>query len=227
MPMAPAPMTMMSFGCCRQHHRLLAANDARSIEGKARHLAADNARGNQDIRAFDLALLAVLVRDLDHACFGNRRDAADVIHFVLLEKQLDAAGQLVGNLAAAADDLVPVELHPVHLQAEVVGVMSQELKDLRVLEQRLGGNAAPVETGAARAIHFHAGYFFPELPRANRSHISGRSAANDNQIIIGHNIIWVFAQNEQNLALEGNESVSEMEFVEAVVLLVRWSAIMG
>ena len=79
-------------------------------------------------------------------------------------------------------------------------MVSQELIDLRVLEQRLGGNAAPVEAGAARAIHFHAGYLLPKLPRANRSHISGWSAANNNQIIIGHNIIWVSAKNEQNFA---------------------------
>ena len=33
-----------------QHHRLLAADDARSVEGETGHLAADNARGDQNIR---------------------------------------------------------------------------------------------------------------------------------------------------------------------------------
>ena len=72
-----------------------------------------------------------------------------------------------------------------------VGAMRQGVIELGVLEQRLGGNATPVEAGAAGAILFHAGDLLAKLRRANRADISGGSAADDNQIIIGHNIISV------------------------------------
>ena len=200
MPMAPAPMTMMSFGCSGKHHRLLAANDAGSIERKTWHLPADDTRGDEDILALDFLLLSVLVGYLHDTCLGNRGSAADIVDLVLLEEHLDAASELVGDLSAAADDLVPLEAYAFHLQAKVGGMMGQELIHFRILKERFGGDAAPVKARPTGAIHLHTRHLLTELPRANRSHISGRSAANDNQIIIGHNIILVSGQNDQNLA---------------------------
>ena len=85
-------------------------------------------------------------------------------------------------------------------------MMRQELIHFGILEQRLGGNAAPVETRPTSPVHLHTRYFFAQLPRANCSHISGWSAANDNQIIIGHNIILVCRQIDQNSLARANES---------------------
>jgi hypothetical protein len=57
------------------------------------------------------------------------------------------------------------------------------LVELGVLEKSLGGDASPVQAGAASAIRLNTSYLFPELGRADCSDISSRATTNDNEIV--------------------------------------------
>src|SRR4030095_2053513 len=203
------------LGLLGQHHRLFAADDGGFVERKSWHLSAHDTGLDQNILALDLLLLPVLVSHLNHTGLGNGGSPAQVIDLVLLEEHLDATGELVGNLPAATDDLVPFEIHSIELQAEIAPVVGQQLVNLRILEERFCGNTTPVQTRSARPIHLHAGHLFAKLPGANRPHVSGWSAANNNQIIIGHNILLVLRQMYQNSAARANESVPAQAVVSA------------
>ena len=100
------------------------------------------------LRARQRLLLAL--GDLDRAFAGQTPAAFDPIDLVLLEQELDAAGQ-------ALDDLVLPRLHLRHVEADgrladrqapLLPVL-RDLQRVRVLEERLGRNAAPVQAGAA------------------------------------------------------------------------------
>ena len=133
-----------------------------------------------------LRFFAVLVDDLHDSGLWNRGLATDVIDFVFLEKHLDAACEAVGDLAAAADHFVPLVGEAFDFQTKVASVVFDRLINFSILEKRLGGDASPVQTGAAGTVHFNHRHLFSELSRANRPHITCRSAAHHDQIIISH-----------------------------------------
>jgi hypothetical protein len=99
-------------------------------------------------------LRAVVQGDLDAELPGEPRGAFDPVDLVLLEEHLDAAGE-------PGDHLVLARVHGGHADADGLAVHAGEpplrrpLRDLqrvRVLEQRLGGNAAPDEARAAERL---------------------------------------------------------------------------
>lgn len=169
-----------------ENHGLAAADDTFAIKREARHLAADDAGGDEDVRCVVARLFAVLVSHLNHARLRDFGLTADVVDFVFLEEHLDAASEAVGDLAAPADNLVPLVGEAFDLEPEVGCVVFDGLVDLRVFEERFGGNTAPVKTGAAGAVHFNNRYLFSELPGTDRSHVTRGTATNHNQIIISH-----------------------------------------
>ena len=169
-----------------QNHGLAAANNAFSVVGEAGHLTADDARGDEDLRGFVLGLFAVVTGDNDSARLRDFGLAAMVIHLVFLKEHFDATREAIGDLAAAADDFVPLVGEPFNLQTEVAGVVLDRLVDLGVFEERLGRDATPVQASAAGAVHFDHRHFFTELPRANCRDIASRPAAHHNQIVFSH-----------------------------------------
>ena len=55
--------------------------------------------------------------------------------------------------------------------------------DLRRAQQRLGGDAAPVETNAAQMLALHHGGLEAKLRRANGGDITARPAADDEDVV--------------------------------------------
>ena len=72
----------------------------------------------------------------------------------------------------------------IEAEAEFVRAMFHQVEQLGVAQQRFGRNAAPVQAGATGAFFFHARHAFSKLRGANGTDISGRSAANDNQVVV-------------------------------------------
>lgn len=105
-------------------------------------------------------------------------------HLVFLEKEPHAAGQAVADLAGTADDLAPVHAHAFHRHAEFLGPARHGQVRFRILQERLGGNAAPVQAGSPHPVALHARHGFSHLGGANGAHISGGAATNDDQIIL-------------------------------------------
>ena len=105
-----------------------------------------------------------------------------VFHFVFAEQVADAFLQFVGDGAASADDLGEIDFHFAEGDAAGRGFGADFADERAVFEQRLGGNASPVQTRAAEVFFFDAEDAFFELPGANRGRISRGSAADDDDV---------------------------------------------
>ena len=152
------------------------------------HAARLRAGRDDDLLARGERLLLPL-GDLDLALAGQPSAALDPVDLVLLEQQLDAAGE-------ALDDLVLAGVHLGHVdadggladrQAPLLPVL-RDLQRVRVLEQRLGRNAAPVQAGAAehrRALDDRG--LQAELRGADRGHVAAGARADHYDVVfVGH-----------------------------------------
>ena len=120
---------------------------------------------------------------------ASRPDALDPVDLVLLEQELDAAGEALDDLVLAGLDLVHVDADGglAERQAPFLPVL-RDLQRVGVLEQRLGRDAAPVEAGAAehrRALDDRG--LQSELSGANRGDVAaGPGADHDDVVFVRH-----------------------------------------
>ncbi len=105
-----------------------------------------------------------------------------MLHVVLGKQEADAIFQFVGDLSAAADDLGEIDCDPVDGDAVLLGIMANLVNERAIFQQRLGGNAAPVEARAAEVFFFDAEDAFFELPGANGGGIARGAAADDDNV---------------------------------------------
>jgi hypothetical protein len=76
-----------------------------------------------------------------------------------------------------------IERHAVRPDAEGREVLLRLFIELGGMKQRLGGNAADIEAGAAeRAALFHAGDLEAQLRRADRARVAARPTADDDDV---------------------------------------------
>ena len=109
--------------------------------------------------------------------------SAEIIDLVLLKEKLDPGGILIRDFTRALDHLLPVIGQPFELKTKVGRAMLHQVIKLGVAQKRLGRDAAPVETGSASAFFLDAGDAFTKLGRPNCPNVTGRPAANHNQIV--------------------------------------------
>ena len=169
-----------------QVDRLVARDDARPIDLDARH-AARRGAGRHDNLA-RLKRLRLAAAHLHAAAARQTRAALDPVDLVLLEQELDAFGETL-------DDLVLAGLHAGHVDRRALrGVAERDapllrvlhdLERVRVLEQRLRGDAAPIEARAAeRRLALDHGHVQAELGGADRGDVAAGARA-DNQDVVG------------------------------------------
>ena len=115
--------------------------------------------------------------------------AVDAVHLVLAEEELDP-------LRVLGDDLVLVGVDANHVDADVLGVDADLLAvqrlvvDLGRVEQRLGGDAAAQEAGAAEAVvlldddDLHS-----KLSGADGGDIAAGAGADDREVVQGHEVL--------------------------------------
>ena len=147
--------------------------------GSAARLAAG---GEEDALGLEVLPLVFALGDLDHAGHDHAGAAEKVIDLVFAEEELHAFRHLVGHVAGPLHDPGKIERDPLGAESEDFRLLHLAVK-LGALEQRLRGNAAPVEARAARPLQLDAGDLLAELPGANRRDIAGRPAANHYQIV--------------------------------------------
>ena len=95
---------------------------------------------------------------------------------VLPQQVTHSGAEASGHVARALDDLFEIESDGLRGEAEGVEVAEQMI-DLRGSQQRLSGNAAPVEADPAQMLPLHDAGLHAELSRANRRDVTARSAA--------------------------------------------------
>ena len=164
-------------------NRLVAGDDARVIDLDARHAARRRAGRDDDLLRLERLLVALedfhLARPASRAVpliqsilfFLNRNSTPLVSPSTILSLRvctcfMSMAGVPVGNR-----------------HAPLLRVLNH-LQRVGVLEQRLGGNAAPDQTGAAeRLLLLDDGDLLPKLRRANRGDVSAGAGADHDDIV--------------------------------------------
>jgi hypothetical protein len=180
---------------------VVAREDGGAVTGCEGQLVGSRAGRDHDVVGGQLAgrlatgsLVVVVIgfRDLDRAG-GTRGSSADdlrmtvvVVDLVLLEQEPDAAVQAAGDRAAAADHLLKVDLDRVGVDhdAPLLAVGDRLLVELRVVQQCLGRDAAPVEADASEVVPFDDGGLETELRGANRANVSAGSAADHDEVVV-------------------------------------------
>ena len=77
------------------------------------------------------------------------------------------------------DDLGEVDLHALHLNADLLALISDVLHQLGGVQQALGGNAAHVQAGAAQVLLLNNCHLGPQLGRPDGRHVPAGAAADD------------------------------------------------
>ena len=181
--MAPAPDD--HHGCRRRGQRqgFLASDDPLPIEGQARQRTGTDPGADQDPICFQCTPGAVGEFRRDQARLGQLRLGLQVVDPILSEQVGDASGELVGHLPASSHDPGPLEGQSLELQAEISGAIFQKPIELGVAQQRLAGDAAPVQAGPSCPVHLDASHLPAELRRPNGAHVSGGAASNHHQVV--------------------------------------------
>ena len=160
---------------------------------------------------------------------GEARGALDPVDLVFLEEHLDAAGQ-------AGDHLVLARVHGGHVDRHGGAVDAgqppflrrlRDLQRVRVLEQCLGGNAAPDQAGAAeRLLLLDHRDLEAQLRGANGGDIPAGPRANHYDVVlVSHNLsLWLTAF-ELSQGHEGLPSVRAARGAERVHLRLQLAVI--
>jgi hypothetical protein len=152
------------------------------LRGVARHLPVIARFAGTRLHVDDVAVRARLTEGAAPLRPGD---------LVLPEQELDALRVLRDDVVLPLQHAREIEAHAVEVDAVVLGVEARELVVLRGLEQRLRGNAADVDAGAAeRLVHLDAHGGEPELGGADRRDVAARAAADHDDVglllTVGH-----------------------------------------
>ena len=165
-----------------QFKQLVAGDDMRAVYGQIRQRARHRPR--RDDRVFGAHGLsrAAGVGDGDLARLVNVRRALDDLHLVLLHQELDALGALQNDLALVLLRLLEVELNIADGDADALSVL-ELVVNIGGVQQGFRRDAAAQQTGAAEIlVLFDDRRAQSQLSGADRSHITARPRANDDQI---------------------------------------------
>ena len=121
--------------------------------------------------------------DLDLARLGDDGLAPDDVDLVLLHQEADAAIELRRDAARALDHGRDIEAERALDVQPVRAGMLHVVVDLGRPQQRLGGNAAPVEADAAEMLALHDRRLEAELRRPDCGDVAAGPAADDDHVI--------------------------------------------
>src|SRR5450759_87728 len=140
-------------------------------------------------RTFRRFAFGGLHRDL--AGCVDRGFAPDDRHFILFHEEADAVVEPLGHRARTRDHGFRVVADIVGLQPVVLGVL-HVMEYFRRAQQRLGGDAAPVQANAAEIVALDYRSFETELRRADGGHVSARAGADDQnvEIRVSHAVLY-------------------------------------
>lgn len=104
---------------------------------------------NKDVLAPDAGLASLVEVDLDSVLVGEGAGSLDVLDTVLLEEELDTLGEAIDGGLLCLHHVLEIELDITNLDTAVLGVVQDLVVEMRVVEERLGGNTADIEAGTA------------------------------------------------------------------------------
>ena len=116
---------------------------------------------------------------------GELAVAVDLGDLVLLHQEVHAGDAAVGDLAAAVEG-DPVVEGRLAADAELLGFLGEDVRELGVAQQRLGRDAADVEADPAPVLGFDDCGVQPELGGANGRDVSAGAGSENDDVIVGH-----------------------------------------
>src|SRR5581483_5761950 len=125
----------------------------------------------------EMVVLEALPVDDDGVTLDHALPAHDV-HLLPLAGRLHAAAHGEDDLLLALHHAGEVDAHVADLDAELLGA-ADLAQQVGGGQQRLGGDAPPVEAGAAQLGALDEGHLGAELGAAQRGHVAGGTAAED------------------------------------------------
>ena len=159
-----------------QFQRVVAADDPLAVDVEAGQRLGRRAGGQHHVAAgVDLAVHGHLVRRAQHALTGHERDLA-------------GAHDALQALVQLGDDAVLVAVDPGHVDAVELALDAEGLAlaghvgDLRGVQQRLGGDAAAVQTGTAELRLVDQHHAQAQVGGAEGAGITAGSAAEDHYV---------------------------------------------
>ena len=173
-------MTTLS-GTFRHLQGVAAGDDHVVVDGQVGQVALAGAGGDDDVVRGE-ALAGPGYRD----GVGRFEDARALYdgHVVLLEQVAYAVGEPLHDRAAAVHGVAEVVLEVIEADAVLFGV-AEGVEHLGVLQQRLAGDAAPVQANAAQLSVFHHSRAHTELARANGGDVTARPRTQNQHVVIG------------------------------------------
>ena len=128
---------------------------------------------------------ALVVLDVDVVAAGERAPAVDLGDLVLLHQEVDALDDAGAHLARPR--VGGAEGHRgVALDAVLVLVVRQHVRQLGVPEQRLGGDAADVQADAAPVLVLDHRHRLAQLGRADRRDVATRAGSEHQHVEVSH-----------------------------------------
>ena len=128
------------------------------INGQTRERCSLRTGGNENVLATDSGFSALCKVDSNGVLVLERTSTLDVLDVVLLEKELNSLCKTGNGGLLCLHHSGEVELDISDLDSAALGVVEDLVVEMRVVEERLGGNAANVQAGSAeRATLFDAG----------------------------------------------------------------------
>ena len=143
----------------------------------------DGAGGDEDALRGIARHPAVRRRHIHFAGGGDAAHALDEVHLGGLQQAVDAAAQLLGHAALVGEDLLHIEGSACRVNAHARAVHRVTI-DLGGVEQRLGGDAAPVQTGAAYLTALHHGRMQAQRRGPEGGGIAAGAGADHDQLIV-------------------------------------------
>ncbi len=140
---------------------------------------------DDDVVVGDLFGRAVGLGDRDRLRPGEGAAAVVFDDLVLLHQEVDALDAAVRDDARAVPRLAEVD-RELTRDAEEVGLVVQRVRELRILQERLGGDAAHVEAHTAPVLLLDDGGGQAELRAANCGDVTARTCTEDDDIVVWH-----------------------------------------
>ncbi len=154
---------------------LVGVHDVGAVDSLDGDPAGLRARGDEDLVALDFfARLA----DLNGLRVDEGRRSLDDLHLLGLQQGAHAAGELGHDGVLAGHDGAEVHFIALASDAEHVRLFHRP-GNRRRLQERLGGDAAPVEARASQGVFFYERHLGAHAGRTDRGRIPSHAAADD------------------------------------------------
>ena len=167
-----------------KRQRTRGGNDSLFVDFDARQIHMRRARGNDDVfrrKGFGFAAVRL---DRNFAGSLDASTALQIIDLVLFEEEGDTLGQVADDLVLLCHHFGQIEGYLAELYAAARESGGGRRIMLRGLKQGFRRNAADVEAGSAEGTaHFDTGRLESQLGTANRTNVTARTAAYDDDIV--------------------------------------------